>query len=45
MGYPQLCRIAPLALQKQEREKLWTVRQKFIEDLSDLGLDQSNFLT
>ncbi len=36
-GYPTSCRIAPLALQRIYRERLWAVSEKLIRDIVDVS--------
>ncbi len=36
-GYPKLCRIAPLALKAEQRERLWAVSEKLIGDVVDIS--------
>ncbi len=35
-GHPKLCRIAPLALNSDQRDKLWEVSRKLIGDIVDI---------
>ena len=36
-GYPKVCRIAPSALNSDEREQLWKVSEKLIGDVVDIS--------
>ena len=40
-GNPRLCKIAPLALEHKERERLWEVSEKLISNIVEISLTKS----